>query len=141
LSALLIATEQGRVFMKRTAWFSRRYVDPVNSVAWFAMDGLWLAEFEWPAYIAAAVTLLTGGALLFLDRRRGEPLDADLALNAWMWMNALWTVSDLRELPALRYAAIAFSVIGAVLLVNAIRPSKRSRGRIRRLKKMRLTGR
>src|SRR3954454_16358921 len=129
---------RGRCEMKRSAWFSRRVVDPANSLAWFAMDALWLAQLRWPAYAATGLTLLTGATLLVLNRRRAEWLDDDLALNAWMWMNALWVISDLGKLPALHYAAIAAAAIGALLLANAIRPSKRSRGRIRRLKKMRL---
>jgi hypothetical protein len=81
--------------MKRAARFSRRVIDPVNSVAWYAMDGLWLAHLAWPAYLATGLTLATGGTLLLMDRRRGQRLNDDLALNAWMWMNALWVISDL----------------------------------------------
>ncbi|MFO0887831.1 MAG: hypothetical protein U0790_01665 [Isosphaeraceae bacterium] len=43
--------------MKQAAWFSRRVVDPTNSVCWFAMDALWLAQLEWPAYLASGLTL------------------------------------------------------------------------------------
>src|SRR4051812_10460647 len=110
--------------MKRAAWFSRRVVDPANSVAWFAMDALWLAQLAWPAYAATGLTLVTGAALLFLNRRKAERLDDDLALNAWMWMNALWVISDLGQLPTLRYVAMGVAALGAVLLANAIRPSK-----------------
>lgn len=127
--------------MKRAAGFSRRVVDPVNSVAWYAMDGLWLAQLAWPAYVATGLTLATGGMLLLLDRRRGQRLNDDLALNAWMWMNALWVISDLGGLPRLRYVAMAVGALGAVLLANAVRPSKRRRGAILRLRKMRVTGR
>ena len=127
--------------MKRAAWFSRRVVDPANSAAWFGMDAFWLAQLAWPAYLAIGLTLVAGATLLLLNRRKAERLDDDLALNAWMWMNALWVISDLGTLSALRYAAMAVSVLGAVLLANAIRPSTRSRGRIRRLKKMRLARR
>jgi hypothetical protein len=127
--------------MKRDAWFSRRVVDPVNSVAWYAMDGLWLAQLAWPAYAATASTLATGGMLLLLDRRRGRRLNDDLALNAWMWMNALWLISDLGERPVLRYVALAIGGLGAVLLANAVRPSTGHRGALRRFRKMRATGR
>ena len=127
--------------MKRAARVSRRVVDPVNSVAWYAMDGLWLAQLAWPAYAATGLTLATGGMLLLQDRRRGRRLNDDLALNAWMWMNALWVVSDLGGLPTLRYAAMTVGVLGAVLLANAVRPSKAHRGSLRRFKKMRLTRR
>ena len=127
--------------MKRAAGFSRRVVDPVNSVAWYAMDGLWLAQLAWPAYVATGLTLATGGMLLLLNRRRGQRLNNDLALNAWMWMNALWVVSDLGGLPRLRYVAMAIGVLGAVLLANAVWPSKGYRGAHSRIRKMRATGR
>lgn len=127
--------------MKRAARFSRRVVDPVNSVAWYAMDGLWLAHLAWPAYLATGLTLATGGTLLLLDRRPGRRLNDDLALNAWMWMNALWVISDLGRLPPLRYAALAIGGVGAILLANAVRPSKTSRERLRRFRKMRVRGR
>ena len=127
--------------MKRAAVFSRRVVDPVNSVAWYAMDGLWLAQLAWPAYVATVLTLATGGMLVFLNRRRGRRLNDDLALNAWMWMNALWVVSDLGGLPRLQYAAMAIGGLGAVLLANAIRSSMGHRGVLGHFRKMRATGR
>ncbi len=64
--------------IKRTAWFSRRVVDPANSVAWFSMDALWLLQLAWPAYVATGLTLVTGAALVFLNRGRAERLDDDL---------------------------------------------------------------
>ena len=127
--------------MKRAARFSRRVVDPVNSVAWYAMDGLWLAHLAWPAYLATGLTLATGGTLLLLDRRPGQRLNDDLALNAWMWMNAMWVVSDLGGLPPLRYVALAIGGLGTVLLANAVWPSKTYRGKLRRLRKLRVIGR
>jgi nitrate reductase gamma subunit len=127
--------------MKRDAWFSRRVVDPVNSVVWYAMDGLWLAQLAWPAYVATGLTLATGGMLLLLNRRRGRRLNDDLALNAWMWMNALWLVSDLGKYQPLRHAALAFGGVGAVLLLTAIRPARRERTTLRRFRKVRTLAR
>lgn len=127
--------------MERAARFSRRVVDPVNSVAWFAMDGLWLAQLAWPAYIATGLTLATGGILLLLNRRGGSRMDDDLALNAWMWMNAFWVVSDLGQMPILRQAALATGGLGALLLLNAVRPWKAPGAAPSRLKKMRMPGR
>src|SRR5262249_52151022 len=116
-----VAMRSGGV-MKRAARFSRRVVDPVSSVAWSAMDGLWLAHLAWPAYLATGLALATGGTLLLLDRRPGQRLNDDLALNAWMWMNAMWVVSDLGGLPPLRYVALAIGGLGTVLLANAVWP-------------------
>lgn len=127
--------------MKRSAAFSKRIVDPVNSVAWFLMDALWLAQVAWPAYVATAVTLTTGALLLFLDRRRNQRLNDDLALNAWMWMNALWLISDLGALPRLRYIALGIGGLGAIFLANAMRPTKRHRKMLHRFRKMRMPGR
>ncbi len=124
--------------MKQGTGFSRRVVDPVNSVAWFAMDGLWLAQLAWPAYVATGLTLATGAALVALDRGRRRRLNDDLALNAWMWMNALWVISDLGGLPNVRYAAMAVGALGAALLAIAVWPSKAHRGALGRLRKMRV---
>lgn len=126
--------------MKRAAMISRKVVDPVNSVAWFGMDGLWLAELSWPAYAATALTLLTGGTLLATNRRFGRRLFDDLALNAWMWTNALWLMSDLGQRPVLRSAAMVVGCVGAILLFNAIRPSP-GHDSPRRLTKLRLPDR
>jgi hypothetical protein len=117
--------------------FTRRLIDPANSLAWFAMDFLWLSQLPWLAYAAMALTLVSGGMLLSLSRRRSD----DLALNAWMWMNALWLISDLGEYPKLRYAAMAFGTVGAVLLLAAIRPARRERTTLRRFRKIRTVGR
>ena len=122
--------------MKRPI-FTRRLIDPTNSLAWFAMDFLWLAQLPWLSYAAMALTLATGGMLLSLSRRRGD----DLALNAWMWMNALWLVSDLGKYQPLRHAALAFGGVGAVLLLAAIRPARRERTTLRRFRKVRTLAR
>ena len=127
--------------MKRAAIYSRRVVDPVNSVAWYAMDGFWLAHLAWPAYVATAVTLVTGAALVLLNRRAGQRMNDDLAVNAWMWMNALWVISDLGQIPWLEPAAMGMAIVGAVLLANALRPSRRQRKTLHRFRKMRVSGR
>ena len=119
------------------ARLSRRVVDPINSIAWFAMDGLWLLQLAWPAYIAAGLTLITGGMLLWLNQRRGQRLDEDLALNAWMWMNSCWAISDLSGINAMKYIAMGFGGVGALLIANAFRPSRRQRDMLRRFRKMR----
>jgi hypothetical protein len=116
---------------------TRRLIDPANSLAWFAMDFLWPAQLPWLAYGAMALTLATGGMLLSPSRRRGD----DLALNAWMWMNALWLVSDLGKYQPLRHAALAFGGVGAVLLLTAIRPARRERTTLRRFRKVRTLAR
>jgi hypothetical protein len=81
---------------KPTSMFSKPVVDPANTAAWFTMDALWLAKFEWPAYAAAAVTVLTGILLLILGRREGRgAVYADLGLNCWIVMNTVWLIHDL----------------------------------------------
>ena len=35
-----------------TRWWSKAVIDPVNTVAWFSMDALWLAKLAWPAYLS-----------------------------------------------------------------------------------------
>ncbi|GIW87211.1 MAG: hypothetical protein KatS3mg108_1535 [Isosphaeraceae bacterium] len=124
--------------MASSRWFARRVVDPVNSVAWFAMDGLWLAHQPLPAYLATAAALTTGALLLTTNRRFGRRLKDDLALNAWMWMNALWLVSDLGENPALRLAALVVGGLGVALLVVALWPIPSRRHPLGHFRKLRL---
>lgn len=124
--------------MSPTRWFPRRLIDPTNSVAWFAMDGLWLAQQTIPAYIATACALTTGALLLTTNRRLGRRLKDDLALNAWMWMNALWLVSDLGANPALRQAALAVGGLGVALLAVALWPTPSRRHPLGHFRKLRL---
>lgn len=124
--------------MQPPSWYSRRLIDPINSLAWFAMDALWLAQLAWPAYAATALTLVTGAMLVLMDRRGGSRLDDDLALNAWMWMNAAWAVSDLGGIPSLRYAALVIMAVGALLVLNAVRPDRPLSQSTHRFKKLRV---
>ena len=81
-----------------TPMFSKAVIDPINTAAWFTMDALWLAKFEWPAYAASALTVLTGVMLLILGRREGRgALYADLGLNCWIVMNTVWLIHDLND--------------------------------------------
>jgi hypothetical protein len=122
--------------------FSRRHVDLLNSLAWFSMDLLWLSQLRWPAYLATGIAVTTGAALPILGRGRARSrMLEDLALNAWIWMNALWLVSDLGERPVLRTAAVTVGCLGAVFLLGSVRRSRRSSRTLRHFNKMRLPGR
>jgi hypothetical protein len=101
------------------------------------MDGAWLAHWVGPAYVATALALLTGAVLIVLELRSGRRVTDDLVLNAWMWMNALWLVSDLADRPELKTAAMAVGGVTAALLAADVATAS-SRGvpmsRVRRLR-------
>ncbi len=124
--------------MKPASWYSRRVVDPLNSVCWFAMDGLWLAQLAWPAYVATALALGTGAVLIVLELRSGRRITDDLVLNAWMWMNALWLISDLGSQPGLRQAALVVAAFGATLLVVDLYSTRGRGSALRRVRKLRI---
>ena len=108
-----------------TPVFSKPVIDPLNTVAWFAMDALWLARLEWPAYAAAVVTVVTGVMLLALGRREGRgAVYADLGLNCWIVMNTVWLVHDLNDLETPRAFAAVTGVLGVALIVAATRHSR-----------------
>jgi hypothetical protein len=99
----------------------KRVVDGVNSVAWFAMDALWIFRLEWPAYIAAGLTVATGVLLLALAWREGRgAVFAELGLNCWIAMNTIWMDSDLNgyETPLGLVGAVA--VLGAAFIAAAV---------------------
>ncbi len=106
--------------MQPTPPSSKRVVDAVNSAAWFAMDAFWIFRLQWPAYIAAGLTVATGVLLLALAWRqdRGD-LFADLGLNCWIAMNAVWLVSDLNGFPTPLAVAVPLALLGAVFLAAA----------------------
>lgn len=100
--------------------FAKRVVDPVNSFTWFAMDALWMCKLAWPAYVFVALTAITGLALLVLGwRQKRGLLFADLGLNCWVAMNAVWLVADLNGHPTPLGAAVPLAVVGAAFLAVA----------------------
>jgi hypothetical protein len=101
--------------------FAQRVVDPLNSIAWFTMDALWMGKLAWPAYSFAALTIFTGVWLLVLGwrKRRGMPL-ADLGLSCWIAMNTIWLVSDLSGRPTPFAVTVPLAVLGAGFIAVAI---------------------
>ncbi|VTU01415.1 Uncharacterized protein OS=Bdellovibrio exovorus JSS GN=A11Q_2497 PE=4 SV=1 [Gemmataceae bacterium] len=100
--------------------FAKRVVDPLNSVAWFLMDALWMCKLAWPAHAFAAVTVVTGVWLLALGwRQKRGLLLADLGLNCWIVMNVVWMVADLNGYPTPLGAAVPLAVVGALFLALA----------------------
>ena len=103
-----------------TPVFSKPVFDPLNTAAWFTMDALWLARLEWPAYVAAGLTVVTGLLLLVLGRREGRgALFADLGLNCWIVMNTVWLVHDLNGRETPRAFAAVMAALGAALIIAA----------------------
>lgn len=118
-----------------TPVFSKPVLDPLNTVAWFTMDALWLARLTWPAYVAAGVTVVTGVLLVVLGRREGRgALFADLGLNCWIVMNTVWLVHDLNGRETPRAFAAVVATLGAVCFIAATRHSQNLR-RVRILKR------
>ncbi len=108
-----------------TPVFSKPVIDPLNTAAWFTMDALWLARLEWPAYVAAGLTVATGALLLILGRREGRgPLFADLGLNCWIVMNTVWLAHDLNGRETPRAFAAALGILGAAFIIAAARHSQ-----------------
>jgi hypothetical protein len=106
--------------MEPTPSFAKRVVDPLNSVAWFTMDALWMFHLEWPAYVFAGLTVVTGLWLLALGWREGRGvLLADLGLNCWIAMNTVWLVSDLNGHPTPLAFAVPAVALGAIFLAAA----------------------
>lgn len=100
--------------------FATRVVDPLNSVAWFAMDAFWMCKLAWAAYAFAGLTVVTGVWLLALGwRRRRGVLFADLGLNCWIAMNTVWLVADLNDRPTPLAVAVPLAVLGGVFLALA----------------------
>lgn len=100
--------------------FAKRVVDPMNSFTWFAMDALWMCKLAWPAYVFVAVTVGTGLWLVVAGwRQKRGLLFADLGLNCWIAMNAVWLVADLNGQPTPLGVAVPLAAVGAAFLALA----------------------
>lgn len=100
--------------------FAKRVVDPLNSVVWFTMDTLWMCKLTWPAYIFAGLTVVTGIWLLVLGwRQKRGVLYAELGLNCWIAMNAVWLVTDLSGVPTPLEITVPLAVVGAAFITAA----------------------
>ena len=100
--------------------FAKRVVDPLNSVAWFTMDALWMCKLAWPAYAFAGLTVVTGVCLLVLGwRQKRGVLFADLGLNCWIAMNTVWLVTDLSGRPTPLGLTVPLAVVGAAFIALA----------------------
>jgi hypothetical protein len=103
--------------------FSKRVVDPVNSVTWFLMDAFWMLDLAELAYGFTLLTLLTGLWLLVASwREKGGERLAGLGLSCWIVMNAVWLVYDLNDYnggkPPLPFAA-PIAALGVLFLLAA----------------------
>src|SRR5690349_18922753 len=106
--------------MEPNSSLTKRVADPLNSVAWFTMDALWVCRLEWPAYFFAGITVVTGFWLLALSWRvSAGAVFEDLGLTCWIVMNTVWLVLDLNG----RSTSVAFAVpvatLGAIFLIAA----------------------
>jgi hypothetical protein len=105
--------------------FAMRVVDPLNSIAWFTMDALWMCKLEWPAYTFAGFTAVTGVWLLAAGWRESRrTLLADLGLNCWIAMNTIWLVTDLSGRPTPLAVTVPLAVLGALFIALATRSSQ-----------------
>ena len=79
-----------------------------------------MLRLAWPAYVFAGLTVVTGvWMLLFGWRQRRGVLLADLGLNCWIAMNAVWLVSDLNGRPTPLALAVPLALVGAAFLAAA----------------------
>ena len=106
----------------------RHLIDPVNTIAWFAMDALWLCKLTWPAYVASGLTVVTGALLLIAFRKEGRGLVYEnLGLNCWIVMNTVWLAHDLNDLDTPWWVAAVFGGLGGVFVLLALRHSQHLR--------------
>lgn len=94
-------------------------VETLNTVFWLHMDACWMAGFARPAYVFAALTVLTGFISLRYVKKDVALIFVTLALNAWALMNSTWMVSELAKEPELLVAAKTLFVVGDLCLVGA----------------------
>lgn len=101
----------------------REILDTINSIFWFLMDAAWMLEVFGMAYLCILPTVLTGLALLYVERRRAV-FYINLAINCWIWMNTLWMLSETLETDALLNVSRALFSAGVIFIIMAAKNSE-----------------
>jgi len=77
------------------------------------MDGAWVSKMDVLAVVLAVPTVLTGIALLFVQREQSNRW-IDLAINCWILMNVSWMSSELWDAEWPLAPAEVFLLLGVV---------------------------
>ncbi len=95
---------------ERPFWIPKDLLDTINSVTWFLADGFWMLGLVDLGLLLMVPTFISGLILLYIEKRRSVAL-IGLAINFWIWMNALWMCSDKFKDPIfLKLAQISFGL-------------------------------
>lgn len=108
---------------ERPLFVSKDVLDTVNSVAWFLLDACWMLGAPQVGYCFVLPTVGTGLLLLYIEKRPSV-ICINLAINSWIWMNLLWMMSEIHDVPALLTAARAFFGLGVIFIFAAISLSR-----------------
>jgi hypothetical protein len=104
---------------ERPFFFSKDTLDTANSVSWFLMDALWMLNLTSWGMFFLFPTLLTGLALLYIEKRRSV-FWINLAINCWIWMNTLWMFDQIPWARTAFFCGLLFIAI-AILEARSLR--------------------
>jgi hypothetical protein len=111
---------------ERVFFVSKDGLDTFNSLTWFLADALWMFELPHYAIPMIGLTLLSGLALLYIDKRLNV-FFINLAIVSWICMNTLWIVSEFEAYSDLRWVAKLSFALGCLWIVMACMVSKKIR--------------
>ena len=117
------------------------FYETIGSVFWFLMDGAWLLEWQLAAFLMVVPAAVFNLLIFRYTPRSYNDMAITGAMNAWLAMNALWIVADLRGTDSLVPLAKFFLLVGIALLISVgVRSSSKETlfNAIRRFRRFRL---
>ncbi len=82
------------------------------------MDGAWLLEWQWLAFAMVIPAAIYNLLVFRYTPRNYSDMAITGAMNAWLAMNTLWIIADMRGIDALVFPAKISLLIGVGLLLS-----------------------
>lgn len=94
------------------------FYETIGSVFWFAMDGAWLLEWQLIAFVVAVPAAIYNLLTFRYTPRNYNDMAITGAMNAWLAMNTLWIIADLKNVNWPILPAKTSLFLGVALLVS-----------------------
>jgi hypothetical protein len=115
---VLIGSMTHNTETERPFFVCKDVLDTVNSISWFFADAMWMLGSIETGLLLMIPTILTGLCLLYVEKRKPVIL-INVSINCWIWMNALWMLSDKSFPEYYLMLSKTFFILGIIFILLA----------------------
>lgn len=98
-------------------------IEFLNTLLWLFMDACWMLEFFNTALVLGVPVVVSGVFIPFLEKNPATRR-IDIAVLAWIMMNATWLYSDILKMPDLLLLSRFFFGVSLFFIFSSIRHNK-----------------